>query len=521
MRYLRCWKQGQWKHISFLHGMVFSQSLAHIVVTANLMPYLMEVLDEKLPKAAATANIQIGITSIVSIFASFLSDAYIGRYQIILYSTIINIIGLSLLTIAASFNSNSNHTVAFRIGLFLIACGEGGKTPMLKDFGADQLKSNSDEDEDGAKNRKRVVIWWCIWVSFGAFAGIILLAIVEGHPSRNQHWILGFGTLAIIMSIAISIFISGKPFYTYVEPCGSILTRAFNVFVAAFLKKHLDFPPNLNGLRFLEKAAIIEGSTNLCTITEVEETKLQIRMIPMWTTFLIYGLVKSLGSTFFLQQGSHMNRELRIKVPLPILLLFTRYVSGQITWLNKKMFKKFPTSQQVLNPTRRIGIGLLFGVLCCSVASSVEARRLKIVNRFDLKDKPKDTIPMSIFWLTPQFLLLGAMDGFTCNGINDFYYNQVSKSMKSFGPSFMASVIGVGSLLGVIVMATADAASSQGGRMSWIADTINKSHLDYFYQALTVLSYINLLFYAVVASKYTYVIGNADTNLEITNTISS
>ncbi|PIA51160.1 hypothetical protein AQUCO_01100180v1 [Aquilegia coerulea] len=524
-------------------GLVLSQSLANIVAIANLMPYLMDVMEEKLPKAAATAIIRMGITAIMAIGGSYLSDAYIGRYNTVLCSTIIYVTGLSLLAVAASPKHSSRHIITFQIGLFLIACGKAGQSPMLKDFGADQLKSGREEDND-YEIKKRVAIWWCMGATMGAFVGIILLLVAEG----NQRWNLVYGLLAVTMSLAIGMFISGKPFYRYVEPCGSVLSCVSHVFVAAFLNRHLEFPlnvsqfnhgsgnellPHTDGLRFLDKAAIMESlSTDPTeqenkwrhrTVTEVEETKLLIRMLPMWTTFLLYGLVNSLGSTFFLQQGSNMNRRLHhFKVPLPLFLLFTRYVSGQITWLNMRLSKNFPTLKQVMNPTRRIGIGMLFGVLCCSVASSVEAKRLNIVKQYNRQNKPKDTLPISVFWLLPQFLLLGAMDGFTYPGVKDFFYDQVPKSMRNFGPSFTASMMGVGSLLSVVVIAVIDKITSQGGRPSWFADTTNKSRLDYYYQTLTVLSYINLIFYAFVASKYTYTTPNAgnEPNVNIGDTMS-
>lgn len=58
---------------------------------ANLMPYLIDVMEEKLPQAAATANLRTGITAIVAIFGAYVSDAYVGLYRLIFYSTLIYI----------------------------------------------------------------------------------------------------------------------------------------------------------------------------------------------------------------------------------------------------------------------------------------------------------------------------------------------------------------------------------------------------------------------------------------------
>lgn len=71
--------------------------------------------------------------------------------------------------------------------------------------------------------------------------------------------------------------------------------------------------------RCLDKAAIIlpdktleqqEGNRwRLCRVTEIEETKGLLRMIPICLTFIIPGVVSSIGFTYFLEQADHLNRK--------------------------------------------------------------------------------------------------------------------------------------------------------------------------------------------------------------------
>ncbi|KAL8526742.1 hypothetical protein ACS0TY_015810 [Phlomoides rotata] len=80
-------------------------------------------------------------------------------------------------------------------------------------------------------------------------------------------------------------------------------------------------------------AAFIPPGTNpqdetnrwkLCSVTEVESAKITLRMVPMWTTFIVWGIVSSVGNTYFIEQASKMNRKLGTwKVPLQILLLLS------------------------------------------------------------------------------------------------------------------------------------------------------------------------------------------------------
>ena len=56
---------------------------------------------------------------------------------------------------------------------------------------------------------------------------------------------------------------------------------------------------------------------------EEEDTKISIRMIPMWMTFITCGVVISIGNTYFLDQAKNMNHKVgKLKVPLPIFKIF-------------------------------------------------------------------------------------------------------------------------------------------------------------------------------------------------------
>ena len=66
--------------------------------------------------------------------------------------------------------------------------------------------------------------------------------------------------------------------------------------------------------RFLDRAAIVEpgagedafGPWRLSTVTQVEETKLVLAMVPIWVCTLPFGMAVAQVSTFFIKQGSVM-----------------------------------------------------------------------------------------------------------------------------------------------------------------------------------------------------------------------
>ena len=149
-------------------------------------------------------------------------------------------------------------------------------------------------------------------------------------------------------------------------------------------------------------------------------------------------------------------------------------------------------------------MAMLFSIVCCITAAGVETRRLDVIRRHGLLDKPNETIPMSMFMLLPQFLFLGALDGVSNFSINRFFTDQAPAPMIRYSQIFSYGVIGAGTVGSVLSVYVVGKASESGGKPSWFQGTLNKSRLDNYYWTLAVLSSINLVLYILVARWYTY-----------------
>ncbi|KAL2497401.1 Protein NRT1/PTR FAMILY 5.10 [Abeliophyllum distichum] len=73
--------------------------------------------------------------------------------------------------------------------------------------------------------------------------------------------------------------------------------------------------------RFLNKALVPpDGSKEdrkVCTITEIEEAKAVLRLVPIWTTCLGYAVVSPQSSTLFTKQGVTMDRSITSSLQIP------------------------------------------------------------------------------------------------------------------------------------------------------------------------------------------------------------
>ncbi|PSS23809.1 Protein NRT1/ PTR FAMILY 5.5 like [Actinidia chinensis var. chinensis] len=351
-------------------------------------------------------------------------------------------------------------------------------------------------------------------------------------PSNFVHklWSIRFGIPAICTVVATIIFLSGSCSYNCVRPQGSSLTTVFRVLVAAtskiFHKRPSDanqlyekcdpdivLLPHSRRLRCLDKAAIIQPTQpleeqekkrwKLCTVTEVENTKLSLRMIPLCATLIFCGVVSSIGNTYFIEQANHLNHKVgRLSIPTVILFLFYNQGKQQFANLYYKIANLLGGSRsRKYAPTIGIGVSMIFAILCCVTAAKVEIRRLDVVKSHGLIDKPDVRIPMSIFWLLPQFIL----DGILESSISALLINQVGPSMVRYAIHFALGVIGLGNIGGVLSVHEVGKVSERGGsRPSWFHDTLNKSRLDKYFWTLAWLSAVNLGVYIVVAAFYRY-----------------
>ncbi|XP_022841941.1 protein NRT1/ PTR FAMILY 5.5-like isoform X2 [Olea europaea var. sylvestris] len=402
----------------------------------------------------------------------------------------------------------------FYTALALLAVGISGHLVSLKPFLKEQ-RMNSDDD-GSCKAFFRIL--GMITVAIVAIIGAIALPYIK-------PWSIRFGIPAICTAFATLLFLSG-PCSCKPEPQGSPLTIVCRVFVASFSKISVPFPLDRRDghelqsfsrtriLRCLEKAAIIlpdrspeEQKNNrwtLCTVTEVEEAKIVVRMVPMWMTFIVCGVVSSIGNTYFLEQANHMDRKLgKWKIPLAMLLLLFNCAKSLFGKSYALLASCFGGCKKYAPPVG-IAVAMVFSVLCCITSAGIEIRRLKVIRRHDLLDKPGDDIPMSIFWLLFQFFLLAGLDSFLEKSSKAFFQDQAPGSMINYLQYSSSGVSGLGFMGSVLSVYVVGKISEKGGRQNWFQNTLNKSRLDRYYWVLAALSSVNLLVFILIACIYNY-----------------
>ncbi|XP_011094926.1 protein NRT1/ PTR FAMILY 5.6 [Sesamum indicum] len=530
---------GAWKASLFIIAIEFSERLSYFGLATSLIIYLTKVIHEDLKTAAKRVNYWSGVTTLMPLLGGFVADAYLGRFSTVLISSVIYLLGLLVLTMSRVVpglkpcdvgiceRPRRIHEVFFFLAIYLISIGTGGHKPSLESFGADQF------DDDHPEERKKKMSffnWWNFGLCCGLLLGVTIIVYIQEHIS----WAAADVILTAVMAFTILIFCSGRPFYRFRKPTGSPLTPLLQVLVAAIAKRSLPYPSepdqlyevpksdqtqrrllfHTKKLKFLDKAAIIEDGQDsaekqnpwrLATVTKVEEMKLVVNMIPIWLTTLPFGICVAQASTFFIKQGTTLDRKITRDFMIPPASIYALAAIGMIISVTiydkllEPILRRVTGHERGIKVLQRIGIGMIFSVLTMVVAALVERKRLNVVERNPLEG----SVSMSVFWLAPQFLIIGIGDGFALVGLQEYFYDQVPDSMRSLGIALYLSVIGAANFLSSLLITLVDHLTEKGGK-SWFGKDLNTSRLDYFYWLLAGITAGNICIFAFVASRYSY-----------------
>jgi len=264
--------------------------------------------------------------------------------------------------------------------------------------------------------------------------------------------------------------------------------------------------------RFLNKACVRSSSSTsewmLCTVTQVEETKQILRMIPIWVATFIPSTMLAQTNTLFVKQGVTLDRHIgRFNIPPASLIAFTSFTMLVCVVLYDRVFvkimKRFTKNPRGITLLQRMGIGIMIHIVTMIVASLTERYRLKVAKEHGVVQNGKQ-VPLSIFILAPQFVLMGLGEAFLEVSKIEFFYDQAPESMKSLGTSFSITTVGIGSFISSFLLSTVSSITKKNGHKGWVLNNLNASHLDYYYAFFVVLNFLNFIFFMFAAKYFVY-----------------
>ncbi|KAH9758439.1 hypothetical protein KPL71_016695 [Citrus sinensis] len=525
--------------VLFVYAMEGLESMSFVANMVSLVTYFHGYMNFSLTKSATTLTNFTGTAFLLALFGGFISDTYLSRFKTCVLFGCIELLGLAILAIQAHAHqlrpkpcvgvapnlvnqcddADGTQVAILFTGLYLFACGTGGVKAALPSLGADQF---DERDPKEAAKFSSFFNWFLFSLTVGSIIGVTFIVWI----STNQGWDWSFGVCTIAVLFATVFVIMGKSLYRH------------NVFVAAIHNRNLPKPEMADQLheihdreagldteilkrtdqfRFLDRAAITRtacdgrastsinpGPWRLCTVTQVEETKILLRMLPIIVSTLFMNTCLAQLQTFCIQQSTTMDRNLfGFKVPGPSLPVIPLVFMFILVPIYDRVF--IPIARKITGiPTgirqlQRIGVGLVLSAVSMAVAAVVETKRKSVAVEHNMVDSI-EPLPMSVFWLGFQYAIFGAADMFTLVGLLDFFYAESSAGMKSLSTAISWCSIAFGYFLSSLVVEIVNKVS--GG---WLAsNNLNRDKLNYFYWLLAGISVLNFGFYLACASWYRY-----------------
>ncbi|XP_074286814.1 protein NRT1/ PTR FAMILY 6.4 [Silene latifolia] len=526
-------RTGGWLAAGLILGTELAERVCVMGISMNLVTYLVGYMHLSSAKSANIVTNFMGTLNLLGLLGGFLADAKLGRYLTVAIFASIAALGVVLLTLATSLPSmipppcsnfrtqqsecteaTGGQLAMLYCALYIIALGGGGIKSNVSGFGSDQF------DSSDPKEQKNMIFFFNRFyfsISMGSLFAVTVLVYVQDHVGRG--W--GYGISAATMLIAVMVLLAGTRFYRYRRPQGSPLTIIWRVFFLAFKKRKLpeaSEPTLLNGfhssklsyapvLRCLDKAAIMddfaakgENRNNpwiVSTVTEVEEVKMVLKLIPIWSTCILFWTVYSQMTTFTIEQATFMDRKVgSFVIPAGSFSVFLFISILLFTSLNERVFvpiaRRLTHNVQGITSLQRVGIGLVFAVFAMISAAIVEKqRRVRAVSH---------NAQLSAFWLVPQYFFVGAGEGFAYVGQLEFFIREAPEKMKSMSTGFFLSTLAMGFFVSSLLVSIVDVTSHN----HWLKSNLNTGRLDNFYWVLAVLGVLNFFVFLVFARKHQY-----------------
>ncbi|EEE61240.1 hypothetical protein OsJ_15291 [Oryza sativa Japonica Group] len=522
----------------FVYFLTVVTSTVNVPNMLNMVTYLYGTMHMGISSSSTTVTNVLGATSGFALLGAFLSDSYITRARTILLFGPLEFLGYGLLALQAYLPSlrpppcnaeaeasscrevHGRNAVLLYAALYISAFGDGFMRACMPPLGADQFDH---EDPSESRQQSSFFNWYTFGISFGGFIGLILIVWLE----NSKGWDVGFGVCAFLILLGLLVVAAGLPLYRNHVPEGSPLTRILQVLVVAFKNRKLQLPEKLEEAQE-ERSTEQGGSTEVTEIASQTNSSLNLHQwrqrrglvslqheerggdkgraprAPRLHQLLIGYMSNPLLFTFTVQQGGLTNTRLgRIHVsPATLFIIPSAFQMALLPVYDRflvPLLRRRTGYASGVTHLQRVGAGFAAVILASAIAAVVERKR-----RADAAAAGQ----MSLFWLAPQFFLLGVSDVTSFPGLLELFSSEAPRGMKSIASALFWCELGLSSWLATLLVQVVNRATRRhggGGGGGWLEGaTLNTSRLDLFYWVVAAVGLLGFVNYLYWASRYIY-----------------
>ncbi|XP_023243608.1 peptide transporter family 1-like isoform X2 [Centruroides sculpturatus] len=221
------------KSVFFIIGNEFCERFSYYGMRAVLTLFLTQILLYSEDTATVIFHGFAMGCYFTPLFGALVADVLLGKFKTILYISILYVLGNVVISLASIPNFIPMRPLTI-LGLLMIAVGTGGIKPCVSAFGGDQFKPSQE------KQLQRFFSLFYLSINAGSLLSTFLTPVLRAdvHCFGNSTCFpLAFGVPAILMIVALVIFVIGSPMYKVNPPKGNILVDVVKCISHALVKK--------------------------------------------------------------------------------------------------------------------------------------------------------------------------------------------------------------------------------------------------------------------------------------------
>lgn len=297
------------------------------------------------------------------LLGAMIADSWLGKFRTILYLSILYAIGCVILSVGAIPEALNTMKAVSLVGLVVIALGTGGIKPCVSAFGGDQFK----EGQEQQLQQFFSIFYFSINLGsvISTFITPILREDVQCFGERTCFSV-AFGVPAILMVIALFLFICGKPLYTIRPPSGNIVLKVSQCICYALKKKHKSSEK--------KKTHWLDYADDKFEKTLIEDIKILFHVLVLYIPLPVFwALFDQMGSRWTLQatrmdgkvNGYHIKAD-QMQVINPFLIL------AFIPFFDYAVYPCLSKFRLLRKPLQRITTGGMLAALSFIIAAFIE-----------------------------------------------------------------------------------------------------------------------------------------------------
>ncbi|KAG0142781.1 hypothetical protein CROQUDRAFT_662105 [Cronartium quercuum f. sp. fusiforme G11] len=401
------------------------------------------------------------------LFGAYVADAHLGRYNTIIISVIIALIGHLLLVVCAlpSIIVKPNSSLAcFLCAIIIMGIGTGGFKPNISPLVAEQseregtskpsvrtLKSGERVVVDPALTAERIYLYFYLMINVGALVGQIGMVYAEKYVG---YW-LAFLLPTVLFLLCPLVLIFGKRLYVLRPPTGSVFARVLRLWRFAISKRWRARRHSSPSVGFwdavkptsLEKAGEKKPSWMKFDDQWVDEVRRGFEACRVFLWFPLYWITYNQMNNNLTSQAATMNTH-----GLPNDILSNLDPLALIILLPLCDMVFYPALRRAginFSPIKKITAGFFTGSLAMISAAVTQHYIYKgsSCGRFANKDGC-EPVSISVWVQTPSYLLLAISEILASVTGLEYAFTLAPKNMRSLVMSLFLFQSAIASAIG-------------------------------------------------------------------------